>query len=462
MSDWNDRRVTVLGMARSGLAVAQVLSAKGAQVIVSDARPESELRELIAQLPEGVQVETGGHSSACLDADLIVVSPGVPQHLPILQAAQADGVEVIGEIELAYRLAHAPLVAITGTNGKTTTTTLVGEILKAAGKRAPVGGNIGVPLVSLAETDADYLVAEVSSFQLETVSSLKPHVAVWINFSDDHLNRHGSREAYWEAKKRLFAKMGPNDWAILNADDPTIAPLIGVLPTRSLPFSRNGDLREGLVLAEGWLVHRSKAGDEPILPVSDIQLRGAHNLENCLAAAAVGVALGLPKEAIARTIREFKGVEHRIEPVTTIDGVQYFNDSKGTNYDSTIKAIESFTEPLVLIAGGRDKGGAIAPLVEAIQARVRHVVLLGEAAPYFERVLRAGGYETLTLASDLDEAIHLAHRRAEAGGVVLFSPACTSFDMFTNYEERGRVFKDLVRKMALEPREAHTDGHPVA
>ncbi|MBO9542749.1 UDP-N-acetylmuramoyl-L-alanine--D-glutamate ligase [bacterium] len=448
MTDWQDKRIAILGIARSGIAAACALAAKGAQVILSDVRTAEELDAVLAQVPEGVKVETGGHSSACLDADLIVVSPGVPRNLSILQAAEADGVEVIGEMELAYRLARAPMVAITGTNGKTTTTTLVGEILKAAGRVAPVGGNIGQPLVSLVETEADYLVAEVSSYQLETVRDLKPKVAVWINFSDDHLTRHGSREGYWEAKKRLFAKQDADDWAVLNADDPAIAPLIGALPARALAFSRTQALETGLVVSDGWIVHRVHGVDTPILPVEAISLRGQHNLENCLAASAVGVALGLDVAAIAEAIREFKGVEHRIEPVRKIAEVAYFNDSKGTNYDSTVKAIDSFTEPLVLIAGGRDKGGAIAPMVEAICARVSHVVLLGEAAPYFERVLRAGGYEAITMASDLEGAIREAHAHAVPGGVVLFSPACASFDMFANFEERGRSFKALVHRLS--------------
>lgn len=459
MTDWQDKRIAVLGIARSGVAVAEALSAKGAQVILSDVRAASELEAVLAQVPEGVQVETGGHSSACLDADLIIVSPGVPRNLSILQAAEADGVEVIGEMELAYRLARAPMVAITGTNGKTTTTTLVGAILKAAGLVAPVGGNIGEPMVTLAERDADVLVAEVSSYQLETVREFKPRVAAWLNFSDDHLTRHGSREGYWEAKKRVFMRQGPEDWAVLNADDPAIAPLLNALPSRTLAFSRSQPLAEGVVVSDGWIVHRDGGAEVPIVPLSAISLRGQHNLENCLAAAAVALALGIAPAAIHEAIRAFKGVEHRIEPVLTLDGVSYFNDSKGTNYDSTIKAIDSFSEPLVLIAGGRDKGGAIAPMVEAICQRVSHVVLLGEAAPTFERVLRAGGYDAITMASDLAGAVREAAARAVPGGVVLFSPACASFDMFSNFEERGRAFKAQVNRLAqatgAEARDAH-------
>ena len=446
--DFKDRLVTILGLARTGEAVARVLHARGAQVLVSDSRPASELQAAISALPAGVQVETGGHSSRCLDADLIILSPGVPRDLAILQAAIADGVEILGEIELAYRLARVPIVALTGTNGKTTTTTLVARILETAGKRIGLGGNIGKPLVDFVDDpDLDLLVAEISSFQLESSVDFRPHIGAWLNFSDDHLNRHGSREAYWEAKKRLFVNQGPDDWAILNADDVAVQPLAGALPARHLAFAIRAELRDGVLARDGQIVHRTQGVDHPIMPVSEIRLRGSHNLENCLAATAIAVAIGIEPAAIRQAIAHFEGVEHRIEPVRTLDGVQWFNDSKGTNYDSTIKAIRSFDEPLVLIAGGRDKGGAIAPLVSTICERVDHVVLVGESAPTFERFLRAGGYEAISLAVDLPEAIAHARREAREGGVVLYSPAATSFDMFRDYEHRGQVFKSLVHAL---------------
>jgi UDP-N-acetylmuramoylalanine--D-glutamate ligase len=453
--DWQNKRVAVLGLGKSGLAIAKVLAAKGARVIASDSRTREELQEVAAALPEGVDLEAGSHANACLEADLIVVSPGVPGSLPVLQAAEADGVEVIGEIELAYRLAEAgpaaPIVAITGTNGKTTTTTLVGEIFKAAGLNAPVGGNIGHPLVLLAEEPVDWLIAEVSSFQLETVHQFRPHIAAWLNFTDDHLNRHGTREAYFAAKKRIFAQQTPEDWAVLNADDPALSALIDGLTARVLPFSLSGTIAQGIVISDGWIVWRQDGDEVPVAPIADIQLRGEHNLENCLAATAMALAAGIAPGTIAHALREFRAVEHRIEPVAVIDGAQWYNDSKGTNYDSTIKAIESFNEPLVLIAGGRDKGGAITPMIDAIARRVSHTVLIGEAAPYFERVLRAAGYEAITMAADLPAALQAARAQAVAGGVVLFSPACASFDMFRNYEERGRLFKEQVRDLAVAP-----------
>ena len=458
--DWSDRSVAVIGMGRSGIAVARALFDLGARVYLSDSRTAEELADVLLQVPPGVEVETGGHGDSISAADLIVVSPGVPKSLSILQAAEADGVEVIGEIELAFLLTAAPVVAITGTNGKTTTTTLIGKILEEAGWDAPVGGNIGIPLVSLARQKVDALVAEVSSFQLETVVTFRPHVAVWLNFSDDHLNRHGSREVYWELKKRLFANQRDHDYAVLNADDPAIAPIAGELAAQVMLFSRSSTLARGICIEdrapggglgtnEKWIVWKRAGVTVPIVPVSAIRLRGEHNLENCLAATGAALALGIGIPAIARAIAGFGGVEHRIEPVRTLNGIQWFNDSKGTNYDSTVKAINAFFEPLVLIAGGRDKGGAIAPLIEAVSRRVTHTVLLGEAAPYFERLLRADGYEAITVAPDLEGAILAAREHAQEGGVVLFSPACTSFDMFKNFEERGTVFKGLV--MGLQP-----------
>jgi UDP-N-acetylmuramoylalanine--D-glutamate ligase len=449
---WQDKKVTVLGLGKSGLACARELLAQGASLCLSDARPTEELMPLVADLPaDRIRVDGGGHSGACLDADAIVLSPGVPIQTPIIQAAIADGVPVIGEVELAFQLRHdVPYVAITGTNGKTTTTTLVGEILNQAGLQAPVGGNIGTPIVSLVHEPAEAFVLEVSSFQLETIHTFQPRVAAFLNFTDDHLNRHGTREEYLAMKKRIFENQESGDFAVLNADDPTVASLASQVRSQPLLFSAEKDLSAGVVVKDGWILVRAAAGETPVMPVAEIQLRGRHNLENCLAAVAIAAALNLPFESVRRTIAAFKGVEHRIEPVATLNGALFINDSKGTNYDSTVKAIEAYTEPLILIAGGRDKGGAINHLIEAVRQRVRHTILIGEAAPYFERVLRAAGYEAITMAEDLGAAVSAAAAMAQPGDVVLFSPACTSFDMFKNYEERGRAYKSLVHAVAAE------------
>ncbi|HEY9722710.1 MAG TPA: UDP-N-acetylmuramoyl-L-alanine--D-glutamate ligase [Oscillatoriaceae cyanobacterium] len=451
--DWQNKKITILGLGRSGLASARALAELGALLCLSDSKPDAEIEAMVADLPrERVRIEGGGHSLASLDAEMLVLSPGVPVDLPIVQAAIADGVQVIGEIELAYLLRHdVPYVAITGTNGKTTTTTLVGELLNGCGMRAPVGGNIGVPLVDLVKAPADALVAEVSSFQLETIATFRPRVAAFLNFTDDHLNRHGTREVYWAMKCRIFENQTPDDTAVLNADDPAVASLEGKLKSRVILFSAVRPLAEGVVVENEWIVYRTASGPTPVMPVAEIQLRGRHNLENCLAGVAVAAALGLPFEGVRRVIAGFKAVEHRIEPVATVGGALFVNDSKGTNYDATVKAIEAFDEPLVLIAGGRDKGGAIDPLVEAIAKRVKHTVLVGEAAPYFERVLRAAGYSALTLADGFEAGVRAALDQAGTGDVVLFSPACTSFDMFKNYEERGRVYKSIVHQLAGQP-----------
>ncbi len=449
MLELKQKTVTILGLGRSGLACAQELLNAGCDLILSDSRPTEELLSLTAHLSEQrVRVEGGGHSSACLDADLIVMSPGVSVNLPIIQAAIADGVPVIGEVELAFQLRpDVPIIAITGTNGKTTTTTLIGEILAAAGLKAPVGGNIGLPLVSLVHAPADWVVAEISSFQLETVRHFRPKIGVFLNFSDDHLDRHGSREQYLATKRRLFEQQRADDWVILNADDPTVAGLAGMVPARVLYFSAHRDLPAGVMIKDGWIIHRTAQGDQTVMPVNEIPLRGRHNLENVLASVCVGVILKVLAGPMRRAIAAFRGVEHRIEPVRALNGVLYVNDSKGTNYASTVKAIEAFDEPLVLIAGGRDKGGAINDFLDAVVRKVRHTILLGEAAPYFERMLHNVGYTAVSVATDLQHAVNLARAIAHSGEVVLFSPACTSFDMFKNYEERGRAYKSIVQEL---------------
>lgn len=447
---WQNKTVTILGLGRSGLACARELASLGCKLILSDSRPTEALLPLVTDLPEGsYRVVGGGHSSACLDADVIVLSPGVPIDMPIVQAALADGVPVFGEVELAWQLrTTVPYVAITGTNGKTTVTTLIGEILAAGGLKAPVGGNIGTPLVDLVHDDADAIVAEISSFQLETIHDFRPKVAALLNFSDDHLNRHGTREVYWSMKKRIFENQEADDWAVLNADDPQVWSLHGLLRARELPFSTARELATGVFVKDGAIITRVEGTEQLIMPVAEVTLRGLHNLENVLAAVAMAVALGVSPEPIRRTVAAFTGVEHRIEPVRSLDGAQWINDSKGTNYASTVKAIDAYDEPLVLIAGGRDKGGAINELIGAIARRAHHVVLLGEAAPYFERMLRGAGYETIVVADGLAQAVAEARKLARPGDVVLFSPACTSFDMFSNYEERGRAFKSTVQSLA--------------
>ncbi|MEB3198734.1 MAG: UDP-N-acetylmuramoyl-L-alanine--D-glutamate ligase [Candidatus Sericytochromatia bacterium] len=451
--DWQNKTVTILGLGRSGLACAKVLSGLGCELILSDTRSNDVLEPLVrAELGRDFRVDGGGHSSACLDADVLVVSPGVPVDLPIVQAALADGVPVLGEIEVAFQLRpHTPYIAITGSNGKTTTTTLVGEILRSAGVQTLVGGNIGTPLVSFVAEPAEAIVAEVSSFQLETISTFRPKVAAILNLSDDHLNRHGTRDAYWRAKCRIFENQTPDDWAVLNADDPTVYSLSGTLQGRELLFSARRPLGRGVCVVDDWIVLNSDGGSVSVMPVAEVPLRGQHNLENVLAAVAIAAALGLRVEPVREAIAKFRGVEHRIELLPAADGVLWVNDSKGTNYDATVKAIAAFSEPIILIAGGRDKGGDMAPLLQAICERVQHVVLLGEAAPLFDKALRQSGFDRIFQAESLKDAVMFAQDRSKAGDVVLFSPACTSFDMFKDYEDRGRAFKSIVNSLGIRP-----------
>ncbi|MEB3300110.1 MAG: UDP-N-acetylmuramoyl-L-alanine--D-glutamate ligase [Candidatus Sericytochromatia bacterium] len=440
-----DRVVGVLGLGRSGVALAEVLTAAGARVIVSDQRPAETLAQWTALLPETVQIETGSHVLATTEADLLVLSPGVPRALAAVQAAEADGVEVTGEVELAFRLGQAPWVAVTGTNGKTTTTSLIGAILREAGLDAPVCGNIGEPVIRHVRQPHDALVVEVSSYQLETVSTLRPKVGVFLNLTEDHLERHGDMEGYFEAKARLFVQQEAEDHAILRASDPWADRLTSRTRARVWRFSTE-PLDEGICLSDNHVVWRRGGEETPVWPLDALGLRGSHNLENALAATAAALALEVPPPVIAAAIAAFRGVPHRIEVVRTAHGKTFVNDSKGTNYDSTIKAIASFHEPLILIAGGRDKGGDISGLVRSIVDRVRHTVLIGEAGPYLARVLEAHGHHAFTHAVDLAEALRLAAEACPEGGVVLFSPACASFDMFKDYEHRGDVFRSLAEQ----------------
>lgn len=451
-----DRAVAVLGLGRSGLAAAEALLKRGAIVHLSDLGPEESLAPKAAPLlerhPGRVFLEAGSHARSALAAEAIVISPGVRSDLPILEAARADGVPVVGEIELAYRLgAPSRILAVTGTNGKTTTTALLGAIAEAvAPGHVAVGGNIGTPLVGLVEKGAAIWVVELSSFQLETIDRFRPTVGVFLNFTDDHLDRHGTRDAYLAAKKRLFENQTATDAAVLNADDPEVVALASQVPGRAVRVSAERALAEGVGVEDGWIVHRAEpeAPAVGLMPVSEIRLVGKHNLENVVAAWGAAVALGWPRDAVRQAVGAFHAVEHRVEPSGVVDGVTYYNDSKGTNYDATVKALVSFDRPTVLILGGKDKGGDFAPLAECIKARAAHVVLIGSSTERFEALLREAGYAELSRADSMASAVAQAREHAVPGGVVLLSPATASFDWFANYEERGRAFKAEVAALA--------------
>ncbi|MFN0087596.1 MAG: UDP-N-acetylmuramoyl-L-alanine--D-glutamate ligase [Blastocatellia bacterium] len=442
------RKILVVGLARSGVAAAEFLAARGARVTVNDAKPESELPEAAALRARGIAVVGGGHPRKLFEnADLIVVSPGVPLALDVFQAARASGVPVVGEPELAAGFLRGTLVGITGSNGKTTTTTLIGEILKNAGLPAQVGGNIGTALISLAATSRDdgFTVVELSSFQLEAVDRLRLSIAIHLNLTPDHLDRYPSMEAYAEAKANIFRNQTPGDVAILNADNDWSLKMRERTPARIVLFSRLRELEEGLFLRGDQILHRRGGVEEILLTREEIRLPGDHNVENVMAALAAGLACGAPVSSMRETIRGFQGVEHRLEFVAEIGGVRYFNDSKATNVDAAIKCIEAFEKGVVVILGGKDKGGDYAPLAPLILERCDHAILIGAAAEKIAAAL--AGTKPLHRAASMQEAVELGRRLSRPGGIVLLAPACASFDMFDNYEHRGRVFKDAVKSM---------------
>jgi len=445
--DLANKRVLVVGLGQSGVASALFLKAHGARVTVSDAKPQDQLKkEIPLLLDHGITVETGGHGDRTFrEKDLIVVSPGVPVDAPPLVQARAMGETVIGEIELAAQFFPGLLVAITGSNGKTTTTTLAGDIAAAGGLSTVVGGNIGTPAISLVENATAQTVAvlEVSSFQLETIQTFHPRIAVVLNVTPDHLDRHHTFEIYVNAKARIFENQQAGDFAVLNADDPTCEKLAARTRAQVFWFSRKKEVEQGAHVRNARIFFHDRAGEREIMPVSDIGLKGAHNVENVLAAVAVGALLGCKPEDIRTAVRNFKAVEHRIEYVATVGGVEYYNDSKATNVDATIKAIESFPANIHLILGGKDKGSDYSVMNALLRERVKRVYTIGAAAAKIASQI--GGTVEIVAAGTLDNAVSLASKAAQSGDVVLLAPACASFDQFDSYQHRGRVFKQAVK-----------------
>ena len=448
--DVKGKRVLVVGLGKSGVASAIFLKDRGARVSVSDAKTEDQLRSAIpVLLDKGISVETGGHGERTFrDQDLIVVSPGVPSDVPQLVNARVAGIPIIGEVELASRFLKGHIIALTGSNGKTTTTALAGEVIGMGGYEVLVGGNIGTPAISLvADSTSDtYDVLEISSFQLESIVTFHAEIAVILNITPDHLDRHHSFEAYVQAKSRIFEKQTAENHAVLNADDPTCAGLAGKTRARVRWFSRKKEVERGAFVRDGKILWRENGDDLEIMPVSSITLKGAHNLENVLAAVCVGRIVGCEPHRIRRAVEEFKAVEHRLEYVATIQGVEYYNDSKATNVDATVKALEAFPGNIHIILGGKDKGSDYSVLKDLLRARAKRLYTIGAAAEKIESQI--AGSAPVLRAETLETAVKRAAESAAAGDIVLLAPACASFDQFESYEQRGRVFKDVVQALA--------------
>jgi UDP-N-acetylmuramoylalanine--D-glutamate ligase len=439
------KKVMVLGLARTGIESARFLAAKGVDVLVSDCRPEPDLSEEVEAL-SGLSIRffLGGEDRRWLDGvDYVIPSPGVPAENPLLQEAQQRDIGVLSEIELAYRFLRVPLVAITGTNGKSTTSTLVGEMLKAAGLKTFVGGNIGSPLVGFVGGDWQWGVVEISSFQLEWVEQFRPRIAILLNLTEDHLDRYRDFEAYCRAKERIFAAQADEDIAILNRDDPLVWALKNRVRARVVSFGFS-HVRHGVFATPEHIIWRSNAGEEKF-PIGSVKIQGVHNVENMMAAIAVAKAVQISPPAIQKVLEEFPGLEHRLEFVREKNGVRYYNDSKGTNVGAVVKSLASFSAPVILLAGGVDKGGSYAVIADEVKRTVRRLVLFGAAKQIISKAL--GHLAETVIVDDLEAAVGDAFKHARPGDVVLLSPACSSFDMFRNYAERGRAFKALVQTL---------------
>ncbi len=431
----------VIGAGRSGRAVARlILEEKMGSVLLSDSAPEPEDREVAELRERGARFEFGGHSSDLLEADTLVISPGVPPGIPIVREAEAQGIPVTNEIEIAGRVCSGRIVGITGTNGKTTTTELIGHCCRSAGRETWVAGNVGTPFSEIARqvTPEGIVSLELSSFQLEKIDRFRPDVALLLNVTPDHMDRYDSIEEYAEAKKRIARNMGEEDLLIYNSGDRRLA---AIPESRLRPRLRSFSLDEGsdATVDEGWLVVEG----ERIIPVESIGIRGPHNLQNSMAAALALRAVGLSCDEIAEGLRTFTALPHRLEEIGTIDGVLWVNDSKGTNTDALMQALGSFSEPIVLIAGGRGKANDYEPLRAIVRERVRTIVTLGEEGPALREAF-AGDVEIAEAGMSLQRAVELAAERARKGEVVLLSPACASFDMFRGFADRGEQFRRLV------------------
>ena len=452
--DLSGKNVLVIGAGISGFAAAKIARRLGAEVILSDAKAEADIKYDFQELrAAGIRLVFGPQQESLLDGiSLVLVSPAVPCRIPIIQAAYQRHIRVSTEVELAYELAQSPICAVTGTNGKTTTVTLLGQLLATRFNPVGVGGNIGTPLSeeALRVGRGGCIAAEISSYQMEATTNFHPHVAAVLNVTPDHIVRHGSMEVYQQMKERIFAQQTAEDFLVLNYDDPATRAMKERAQSAVFYFSRKEELAEGAIVKDGQLMIRWEGQEYQLCTVGELGIKGGHNVENALAAAAVAFLAGCEPQAMVKVLKEFRGVEHRIEFVRTLDGVAYYNDSKATNTDSAIKALETFAEGIVLLAGGDDKLTDLGDFMRLVKGRVHELILIGAAAERFRQEALAGGIsaEHIHMAGyDMGKAVTLAHTLAQAPEVVLLSPACASFDMYDGMAERGRDFKRLVNNL---------------
>lgn len=445
--DFADKKVLVIGAARSGIAAAKILHELGAKVVLSDGKENLNINL------RGVEIKLGKQTNELLNGvDLIVVSPAVPIKIPVLKTATAQGIPIISEVEFAYDLAKSPICAVTGTNGKTTTVTLLGLLLKEKFQKVGVGGNIGVPLseVALEVGAGGYLAAEISSYQMEATKNFKPHISAILNVTPDHLKRHGTMEVYQAMKEKIFAQQAAEDFLVLNYDDERTREMIDRAACKVIYFSRTRELAEGAFVKNGSLVIKSNGETYKLCTIEELGIKGGHNVENALAASLAAYLAGVDAEHISGVLKTFQGVEHRIEFVRELDGVKYYNDSKATNTDSAIKALETFAGHIVLIAGGDDKGTDLADFLKMVNERVDCLILVGDAAKRFKTCAVESGYpedKILMAGYSMDYAVELAKDISKPPQIVLLSPACASFDMYSDFEERGRDFKRIVHSL---------------
>lgn len=452
LDNMKNKNVLVIGLGKSGIAALQAMLKLGAVVSVQDSKPAEEIDPQLLAFLEGRSVTCyfGKNPEDMSVFDILILSPGVSPDLDFIQEAQKKGAEIIGELEIAYRISRGNFVAITGTNGKTTTTTLVGEIFKKAKKKTYVVGNIGVAVISkvLSAEEDSWMITETSSFQLETTRYFKPVVSAILNLTPDHMDRHKTMENYGKAKAKIFENQDESQHLIINYDDKTCFALSEGCRAKVVPFSRREILDFGAFVEDGILVIKNEQGEKiPLCRAEELQIPGTHNLENALAAAATAYFAGIEPEAIREGLKEFQGVEHRIEYCGEVDGVRFVNDSKGTNPDASIKAVEAIKGGIVLIAGGYDKGSSYEELIRSFDGKVKHMVLLGKTAPKIKEAAEKLGFRNSVIVKDMEECVKEGFRLAEPGDTVLLSPACASWDMYTSFEQRGKHFKNCVERL---------------